>query len=159
MNLDKNKCEWNASLISQNADNWEQSEHNINITGEETFISSPLLPNYNSWQKQMWNRSPGDLSPLPMTITPLLPPGFSPTIISAWLLLHPRVRRGPRLPEKHRGEIFDISFERRLNCTIFYEVLKGLLTFLGPYPLPSYPALGTLTFQVNPVKMYLLYKI
>ena len=54
-----------------------------------------------------------------MTITPLLPPGLSPTIISAWLLLHPRVRRGPRLPEKHRGEIFDISFERRLDCAMF----------------------------------------
>merc|ERR550534_3457353 len=46
----------------------------------------------------MRNGSPGDLSPLPMTITPLLPPGFPSAIISAWLLLHPRVRRRPRLP-------------------------------------------------------------
>ena len=34
VNLDKNTYEWNASVNSQNADNWEQSEHNINITGE-----------------------------------------------------------------------------------------------------------------------------
>ena len=58
MNLDKNKCEWNASLISQNADNWEQSEHNMDITGEKISTTRdnhlfPLLLNYNSWQKQM----------------------------------------------------------------------------------------------------------
>merc|ERR550534_2839031 len=46
----------------------------------------------------MRNGSPGGLSPLPITVTSLLPPGFPSTIISAWLLLHPRVRRRPRLP-------------------------------------------------------------
>ena len=128
----------------------------MDITGERISITRdnhlfPLLLNYNSWQKQMWNQSPGDLSSLPMTITPLLPSGFPSTIISAWLLLHPRVRRGPRLPEKHRGEIFDRSFDSRLGWVgnIFWSLDEGLLTFLGPYPLPSFPALGTFTFQVR----------
>ena len=38
---------------------------------------------------------------------------------------------------------------------IFWSLDEGLLTFLGPYPLPSFPALGTLTFEVIQAKVSL----
>ena len=88
----------NASLIIPNANILEQSRYKQQKSGNcKIGRNLPPLKRGIHFQKKR------NLSPFPVTITPLLPARFSTSIFPARFLFHPRIRRWPSFPENGNG--------------------------------------------------------